>query len=73
MPTFMNFLFRVFLIAAGLRFAVSAGIAALLMVAFWGVRAAWARLTGQAVTKRSRTSFLAPIIKKLQGATARRA
>jgi len=25
------------------------------------------------VTKRSRTSFLAPIIKKLQGATARRA
>jgi len=31
------------------------------------------RLTGHAVTKRSRTSFLAPIIKKLQGATARRA
>ena len=50
MPTFMNFLFRVFLIAAGLLFAVSAGIAALLMVAFWGVRAAWARLTGQAVS-----------------------
>jgi pilus assembly protein CpaE len=31
------------------------------------------RLTGHAVTKRSRTSFLAPLIKKLQGATARRA
>jgi pilus assembly protein CpaE len=31
------------------------------------------RLTGHAVTKRSRTSFLAPILKKLQGATARRA
>jgi pilus assembly protein CpaE len=31
------------------------------------------RMTGHAVTKRSRTSFLAPIIKKLQGATARRA
>ena len=31
------------------------------------------RLTGHAVTKRSRTSFLAPIIKKLQGAKARRA
>src|SRR5438094_95193 len=31
------------------------------------------RLTGHAVTKRSRVSFLAPIIKKLQGAKARRA
>jgi pilus assembly protein CpaE len=31
------------------------------------------RLTGHAVTKRSRTSFLAPILKKLQGTTARRA
>ena len=31
------------------------------------------RLTGHAVTKQPRTSFLAPIIKKLQGATARRA
>ena len=31
------------------------------------------RLTGHAVTKRSRVSFLAPIIKKLQGTKARRA
>src|SRR5438128_9680234 len=31
------------------------------------------RLTGHAVTKRSRTSFLAPILKKLQGTKARRA
>jgi pilus assembly protein CpaE len=31
------------------------------------------RMTGHAVTKRSRASFLAPIIKKLQGAKARRA
>jgi pilus assembly protein CpaE len=31
------------------------------------------RLTGHAVTKKSRTSFLMPILKKLQGATARRA
>jgi pilus assembly protein CpaE len=31
------------------------------------------RLTGHAVTKRPRIPFLAPIIKKLQGATARRA
>jgi hypothetical protein len=50
MPTFMNFLLRLFLLAAGLVFAISAGIAALLMVAIWGVRAVWARLTGQAVS-----------------------
>src|SRR6267142_2132912 len=31
------------------------------------------RLTGHAVTKRSRVSFLAPILKKLQGTKARRA
>jgi pilus assembly protein CpaE len=31
------------------------------------------RLTGHAVTKRSRVSFLEPIIKKLQGTKARRA
>jgi pilus assembly protein CpaE len=31
------------------------------------------RLTGHAVTKRSRASFLTPIIKKLQGAAVRRA
>jgi pilus assembly protein CpaE len=31
------------------------------------------RMTGHAVTKRSRTSFLTPILKKLQGAKARRA
>lgn len=50
MPTFMNFLLRLFLLAAGLVFAISAGIAALLMLAIWGIRAVWARLTGQAVT-----------------------
>jgi pilus assembly protein CpaE len=31
------------------------------------------RLTGHAMTKRSRVSFLEPIIKKLQGTKARRA
>ena len=50
MPTFMNFLLRLFVLAAGLLFAVSAGIAALLMIGIWGVRAAWARLTGRAVS-----------------------
>ena len=46
----MNFLLRIFLVIAGLVFAVSAGLAALLMVAFWGVRAVWAKLTGKTVT-----------------------
>jgi hypothetical protein len=50
MPVFMNFLLRIFLLAAGLVFAISAGIAALLMLAIWGVRAVWARLTGQAIS-----------------------
>jgi hypothetical protein len=45
----MNFLLRLFLLAAGLLFAVSAGLAALLMVGFWGVRAVWGRLTGKPV------------------------
>jgi pilus assembly protein CpaE len=31
------------------------------------------RLTGHAVTRRSRMSFLEPIMKKLQGTKARRA
>ena len=46
----MNFLFRLFVLAAGLVFAISAGIAALLMLGIWGVRAVWARLTGQSVS-----------------------
>lgn len=50
MPALMNFLLRLFLLAAGFLFAVSAGLAALLMVGFWGVRAAWGRLTGKPVT-----------------------
>jgi hypothetical protein len=45
----MNFLLRLFLLAAGLLFAVSAGLAALLMVGFWGARAVWGRLTGKPV------------------------
>lgn len=46
----MNFLFRLFVLAAGLVFAISAGIAALLMLGIWGARAVWARLTGQSVS-----------------------
>jgi len=47
MPTFMTFVFRLFLLAAGLLFAASLGLAAMLMLALWGVRVAWARLTGK--------------------------
>ena len=47
MPTFMNFVLRLFLLVAGLLFAAGLGLAAVLMLALWGVRAAWARLTGK--------------------------
>lgn len=50
MPTFMTFLLRIVLLAAGLVFAASLAVAAVLMLAVWGVRAAWARLTGQPVS-----------------------
>jgi hypothetical protein len=47
MPTFMTFVLRLFLLVAGLMFAVGLGLATVLMLALWGVRAAWARLTGK--------------------------
>jgi hypothetical protein len=50
MPSFMTFLLRLFLIAAGLLFAASMAVAAVLMLALWGVRAVWAKVTGRPVT-----------------------
>ena len=50
MPTFMAFLLRLFLVLAGLLFAASLAVAAVLMLAVWGVRAGWAKLTGRPVT-----------------------
>jgi hypothetical protein len=50
MPTFMTFVFRFFLLLAGLLVAASVGLAAALMLALWGVRAAWGRLTGKTAT-----------------------
>jgi hypothetical protein len=50
MPTFMTFLLRLFLLAAGLLFAASLAVAAVLMLAVWGLRAGWAKLTGRPVT-----------------------
>jgi hypothetical protein len=49
MPTFMTFLLRIFLLAAGLVFAASLAVAAVLMLAAWCVRAGWAKLTGRPV------------------------
>jgi hypothetical protein len=47
MPTFMTFVLRLFLLVAGLLFAASMGVATVLMLVLWGVRAAWGRLTGK--------------------------
>jgi len=49
MPTFMTFLLRLFLLAAGLIFAASLAVAFMLMIGVWGVRAVWAKLTGRPV------------------------
>jgi hypothetical protein len=49
MPTFMTFLLRIFLLAAGLVFAASLAVAAVLMLVAWSVRAGWAKLTGRPV------------------------
>jgi len=49
MPTFVTFVLRLFLLVAGLVFAASLAVAALLMLAVWSVRAGWAKLTGKPV------------------------
>jgi hypothetical protein len=45
----MNLLLRVVLVLAGLVFAASLAAAGAVMLALWGARAAWARLTGRPV------------------------
>ena len=49
MPSLMNFVVRLLLLAAGLLFAASLAAAFVLMLALWSVRAGWARLTGRPV------------------------
>ena len=46
----LNFLLRIVLFFIGLLFAASLAVAALLLLAVWGLRMAWARLTGEPVT-----------------------
>ena len=49
MPTLLNFVVRLLLLAAGLLFAASLAAAFVLMLALWSLRAGWARLTGRPV------------------------
>jgi hypothetical protein len=46
----VNFLVRLILFLFGLVFAVSLAVAVLLLAMVWGLRYAWARLTGKPVT-----------------------
>ena len=48
MQTIFHFLLRAVLVVAGLLFAASLLVVMTLLMALWGVRAVWARLTGQA-------------------------
>ena len=46
----MNLLLRLFLVLAGLVVGASALVVFVLLMAVWGARAGWARLTGRPVT-----------------------
>lgn len=50
MPTVLAFLLRLALLAAGLVFAASLAVVFVFLLAAWGLRAGWARLTGRPVT-----------------------
>ncbi|MDP2368833.1 hypothetical protein [Rhodoferax sp.] len=45
-----SFVLRVLLLVAGLVFALSLAVAAVLVLLLWGLRALWAKLTGQTVS-----------------------
>ncbi len=45
----MSLLFRLVLLVAGLVFAASLAVALLAVLALWGLRAIWAKLTGRPV------------------------
>ena len=49
-PIRMNLLLRVFLVLAGLVVGASAVVVSVLLLAFWGARAGWAKLTGRPLT-----------------------
>ncbi len=49
MQTVFHFLVRLVLLAAGLVLAASLALMALVLLALWGVRAVWCKLTGQPI------------------------
>jgi hypothetical protein len=49
MPSILSLVLRVLAVIAGLVFAASLAVVAVLALSFWGLRAAWARLTGRPV------------------------
>lgn len=49
MPFLLNLLLRAVLLAAGVVFALAIACAAVLLLAVWGVRAAWCKLTGRPI------------------------
>jgi hypothetical protein len=49
MNTFLSIVLRLFVVAAGLVFAASLAVVFAALVAFWLLRAGWARLSGRPV------------------------
>lgn len=50
MQSVFGFMLRLVLLLAGLVVAASIALAVLLLLAFWGLRMLWAKLSGQPVT-----------------------
>lgn len=50
MQSFFTFLVRLVLLMAGLVFAASLMVAVGVLLVFWGLRALWAKLTGQPIS-----------------------
>ncbi|MBK9573330.1 MAG: hypothetical protein IPO43_11630 [Rhodoferax sp.] len=50
MMSLFSFVLRLLLLAAALVFALSLALAAVLVLLLWGLRALWAKLTGQRVS-----------------------
>jgi hypothetical protein len=50
MTSILRFLLRLLLIVAGLIFALSLALVMVVLLAAWGLRALWCKLTGQPLT-----------------------
>lgn len=49
MMSLFSFVLRLLLLVAGLVFAISLALAALVVLAIWGLRVLWAKLTGKPI------------------------